>query len=271
MQTDKVHNTDIPFPELRGKLAALRYPALTEIKMDGEYNALFYNKSKIVGGESKFITVNKYGRVRQDFPALMELQATLDASEAQSCTMLSELYYEDGKLGKLYGLNSNKESDSLSLHVFDVAGVNSMHVGKYELAERKEILYDLIGTDQAKVKLCQTELDVVEQFNLATSAGYEGIVAKALDSKLVMGPCSWVKMKWKDQTDYEVILVDSSKERIEVRVPTPGNTHISVGVKAPNKYKKHIKVGDFVTIEHQGILPSGSLRHPTLIKKKEWV
>jgi hypothetical protein len=43
-----------------------------------------------------------------------------------------------------------------------------------------------------------------------------------------------------------------------------------VGLKAPNRYKKHIKIGDKVTVEHQGVLASGSLRHPVLIPRKEW-
>jgi len=115
--------------------------------------------------------------------------------------------------------------------------------------------------------------EVEKFFNERIALGYEGIVVKNFGSPIVLGPCDWVKIKNKDQTDYEIVEIDQDKERIEVLVPCfvpVGQGFIHVGVKAPNRYKKYLKVGDKVTIEHQGVLDSGSLRHPVLIPKKEW-
>jgi ATP-dependent DNA ligase len=247
----------------------MNYPAFVECKMDGEYTVIFYKRGV------KCFTVNKYGKVREDYPALLELYVALEHSEADSCTMLAELYFKDGKLGRLYDLNSNKESDTLKLHVFDVAGINGQHVGKLPLVERKELLFELIGSLQCKTQMAYSKNDVENMFQeTAFKFGYEGIVVKSLASTLTMGPCDWVKMKYKDRSDYEVRVVDPVLERIEVNVPhiTGGMTNgtVNVGCKAPNRYKKHIKVGDMVTIEHQGVLDSGSLRHPVLIPRKEW-
>ena len=41
-----------------------------------------------------------------------------------------------------------------------------------------------------------------------------------------------------------------------------------VGVKLVDKYKSRVKIGDVVTIEHQGILSGGGLRHPVYIPKE---
>lgn len=158
--------------------------------------------------------------------------------------------------------------------VFDVIGWNG-DLRRSPLIDRLEALQALNLTAYTpKSVMANDKAELITFFKDTTSLGYEGIVAKNLNESFPAGPCTWAKLKYKDQSDYPVLALDPVKERIEIAVPNPHpagkNIPVIVGVKAPNRYKVHIKVGDMVTIEHQGVLASGSLRHPVLIKKKEW-
>ena len=268
-------SVDMPIPELRRKLGSMKYPAFGEIKYDGEFTFIFYEGNKIC-------TVNKYNKLRTQFPQLNDIRDDIfDCGRAQSATMLAELYYGEGKRNALYDLNSNKESDTLNLKIFDLLELYGNDMTQEQLVDRKEALQDIFPTNTqflAKTKVIKDKIGAEEYFKWTTDNGYEGAVIKSLDSHLVSGPCSWVKMKFKDQSDYEVHLIDPSKERIEVLVPIvsahPSGTaqkFVRVGVKAAQRYKRHIKVNDKVTVEHQGVLDSGSLRHPVLIPKGEWL
>jgi len=272
MKTRKVTKA-IPFPELRGSVDNVTYPALAEAKYDGEYTVIHWHR-KIPA-----VAMNKYGKCREDFSALNDLNELLLNSEANSCTLLAELFFGTGVANSLYELLSNKESNDLHLSIFDCAGINGKHIGKMSLMDRKELLFELIGNNFAPFSSVVNSKKEAEDYfaHMTDVMKFEGIVLKSLDSTLVMGPCGWAKMKKKDQSEFEVLVVDPVAERIEVGVPVTdksrmliGNQLVSVGCKAPNKYKSHIKVGDMVTIEHQGILASGSLRHPVLIPKTEW-
>ena len=256
------------FPELRGSVEHIRYPAWCEIKYDGELCYIIYAGDTIC-------TVNKYGTVREDFPALTEINQQLKSKNVKACILLAELYHEEGKIQLGGELNSNKTSDLLNLKAFDILQLNEDLVSEETFIDRREGLVDCLG-DLAIGGFVANDRGQAEQyFHERVAEGFEGIVMKEFDSHLVMGPCSWAKMKNKDQTDYKVGMVEVDKERIEVSVPGPGGgkggtNYIVVGCKAPNKYKKHIKVGDMVTIEHQGVMLSGSLKHPVLIPKPEW-
>jgi len=263
-------NSKPGFPELRGSIGHIKWPAWAEVKYDGE---LAY----VMMTPKQACTINKYGTIRENFPALDAICHHLRMKDVEAGIFLGELYHGGGKLHAIYDLNSNKSSDTLNLKIFDVVQINKDLVTDHSLLDRKEYLAEILDKDML-VEGCVVEdaaaCDVY--FEAMKANKYEGIVVKEFESKLVMGPCSWAKMKGKERTEYLVSLVDQSKERIEVTVPTgtkPGLTlpsSVKVGVKAPNRYKKHISKGDRVTIEHQGVLPSGSLRHPVLIPDPSW-
>ena len=264
MQVSKIDNKAIAFPQLRGSLAGLRYPALAEIKYDGEFNYIY------ISAKDTF-TINKYGTMRRDFPALNEI-GKMVRGLASSATLLCEVYWNEGKLGALYELLSHKKDDAIKLSVFDIIEFDGSNMKDEEFITRREVLHELgLGRWLPKCWVVADEIDVQQRFKETTDEGYEGIVVKDLSAKYVAGPCTQVKMKKKDRTEYEVGHIDATLERIEIKVPTtPAPAYIMVGCKAPNRYKKHIKLGDMVEIEHQGVLKSGSLRHPVLIPKKGW-
>ena len=260
--TKLLNSTSFPVPKLRGSLSAIKFPAFGEVKYDGEFTFIFY-------GDGKIATMNKYNKVRTDFPMLNGIR---DNMKCDSAVMLAELFYADGKRNRLYDLNSNKESDDLGLSVFDLLECDGVNLQKEPLIDRKEKLIEVCRVN-IRSKMLMNKADAHSFFQWTVNEGYEGAVIKSLDSPLVEGPCSWVKMKMKDRSDYTVGLVDTHKERIVILVPAILNGRlgeVSVGCKASLRYKRHIKVGDKVTVEHQGVLASGKLRHPVLIAKKEW-
>lgn len=251
------------WPELRGSLECMRYPALAEIKLDGEFDFIYYDELK----KPYMWTVNKYGTTRSEYAELDRLGGILWDKGIRRCVLMGELYFDKGKKGQLYQLLERKKiDDNLHLCPFDIYSLNENSLAHESLLTRKEILNDLIGQwGNLESKVVQNSIDVQVFFEAVTMAEYEGIVVKSLDEQLILGPCNWVKVKFKDKNDLFVAFVDGTQERIEVI-----HRNVGVGVKCPNKYKKFIKPGDTVTIEHQGVLASGSLRHPVLIPKKEW-
>jgi len=273
MLSSKIDGKQISYPQLRGTVASIKYPALAEIKMDGELNYIR------IDDDDKPYTINKYGTMRADFPALNDIAENLKDEGIDTATILCELYWDEGKLGALYELLSKKKDDGVKLSVFDMIEVNGECIRNQSLLDRKEMMSELkLGAWTPKCWVVEDKDEMQARFEETMTMGFEGIVVKDLESKFVQGPCSWVKMKYKDQNDCAVSMIDPVKERIEIMYMSPDPTSstntgvrmVPVGVKAPNSYKKHIKVGDIVTIEHQGVLTSGSLRHPVLIAKKEW-
>jgi ATP-dependent DNA ligase len=264
MITTKLNgNLSMPVPELRGSLASMKYPAFAELKADGEFTFIIYDGGNIT-------TMNKYNKMRSDFPALNKIKTELEQHNVKSCTLLAELVYGPGKRNALYELLKNKESDSLGLYPFDILDLDGARLDNLPLVDRKEHLIDILGNLAGQVTMVHNKSQAEDCFKNAVLCGWEGVVIKSMDGKLRGGPCDWVKMKMKDRTDYQVWTVDSTQERIEVQVPSANGGITIVGCKAPMRYKGHIKIGDIVTIEHQGVLESGSLRHPVLIAKKEW-
>lgn len=263
-----------PYPELRGSISSLQFPAFAEVKLDGEYNQVEY-RTEDYGNKRAIFCVNKYGTIKSDFPALNDVLERIER-KADSCTFICEVFTNDGSLGELYTFLKMKKSDALQLVIHDISMLDGTDLTRRSTLDRKEILNEVLGADMAmKTRLVQSKDEAKDLFESLTGKGYEGIVLKDLHSPLVYGPCGWVKMKYKDRSDYKVTFIDPNRERIEiVAIYSPSMAPVSrveVGVKAPNKYKRYIQVGDMVTIEHQGVLKSGSLRHPVLIKKKEWI
>lgn len=261
-------------PELRGSLDGMRYPAFAEQKYDGEFGFLLRPDGGCLW------MINKYNKARRDFPALDAIEAQLDSKGVSSVMLLGELYYGQGTQGSLYELLSHKEDDRLNIALFDIAFLDGEDLRKFPLLERRETLMRLFDTDDTKLFLIPPVVvtdkeEVREFFERCTQIGkFEGIVVKPLDSPLILGPCPWAKVKYKDQSDYVVYSIDPVKERIEIEASVvsavSGNPmRVVVGVKVSNKDKAVLKVGDMVTIEHQGVLKSGSLRHPVFIGKAE--
>jgi len=257
----KVYKTyPVEFPKLRGSLDALKYPAFVEPKYDGELNkAICYGNAKLS---------NKSGKIRYDCPITNDIQWIVGSDFYQ---LLGELYFPPGHRGDLYNLLKNQNSDELHFVVFDIISLStkekSITICKEPLIKRKEILLEMFRNKQSanveliSVDFCNNKKEVMESYEKWIARGFEGAVAKSINSRYSSDYVNWVKLKKKDRSNFVVTKVDPTLERIEITV---GGTK-KVGVKCLEKYKKNIKVGDIVEIEYQGILSTGGLRHPVLI------
>lgn len=270
------------FPELRGNLANLRWPCFAEIKYDGEATLIGFHDAAPI----PIFTCNKYGTMRKEWSKLDQIADILRDKGIKRAMFLAELIYGKGKLRDLYNLLSHKYDDSLNLKIFDVCFIESeeetMHAEQTQLIERKEKLGKIFEATPylPDIKLVNNKDEAEAYFSNCIYAGYEGIVLKSLEGFLISGPCDWVKRKFKDRTEYTINRIDTTRERIEILIPLPLNQvsksvqskicssgfwYVVCGVKVINRYKKYLKVGDRVLIEHQGVLDSGSLRHPVYI------
>jgi len=250
MIVTKNNNIRQGFPECRG--STITYPCYAEIKLDGELN--WFNNGKLY---------NKSGKTREKCP----ITDALDTKH----TLIGELYYGRGQLGQLYPLLSHQDSDDLNYCVFDVLTTTTPPGLTYE--ERREILLNEVK-ESAHVSIVPTwYLEEKEQLDELKeevwNEGFEGLVVKSPNSMYQTGPCKWVKIKKKDRNDYQVVYIDPSLERVEVLVQLPSVGYRRVGVKVVNRYKSRLKLHDSITVEHQGQLSAGGLRHPCYIPKEK--
>ncbi|MDD5496587.1 MAG: hypothetical protein PHP46_05765 [Candidatus Omnitrophica bacterium] len=241
------------YPELRGDIRTIRYPAYIEAKIDGELN-WFKPDNKCL--------INKSGKIRSSFPITKELSHIKHR-------LLGELYWGDGKAGALYEFLKHQTDDELKFMVFDVD-----MPGTY-LDRRLWLIEHISPTPHVRIvdaSRALTKDDIEPNYDYYVHGlHYEGIVVKSGDSRLIMGVCPWVKMKNKETSDLPVAYIDPTQERIDVWVQLSDDNRIGkmCGVKVMNKIKATLKIGDIVEIEHQGILSQGGLRHPTFIRKRE--
>ncbi len=243
-----------PFPELRGDLKAMRYPAYCEPKLDGEMNWYIRDSSYPTGA-----LLNKSGKVRLGFPIISELQSI------GKVRLLGELHWGDGRAGDLYEFLKHQDDDELRFTVFDV-DIPSGYKGRHEWLRLHIMPSAHVSIADSYLAHDQTQVNYY--YKDCIKRGYEGIVVKSADSRLIMGPCSWVKIKHRETITCIILKIDYNRERIEVM----GDPEMkSIGVKVPNKVKTTLKVGDLVEIEHMGVLSQGGLRHPCYIRKVgEW-
>ena len=249
-----IQPTGLSFPELRGMLTFIRYPAFVEVKIDGELNE--YSTNRIGEGH----LVNKSGKTRNNCPITDDLkQYDID--------VIGELYYPPGKAGDLYKLLANNQSDQLQFAIFDILRFEGTDMKPLDFMTRREKLIEIVKPT-AHVRLVPTEMvnspaEITEYFTNTVKQGYEGIVVKNIDERYITGPCAWVKLKDKKTVDVPVVNISTNQERIDIKINKRW-----VGVKVVDKDKKTLNIGDIVEIEHQGQLSGGGLRHPVFKRKR---
>jgi len=248
-------DTSITFPELRGNIDHIRYPCFVELKYDGEFNVALISP---LGKHS--LLINKSGKARMDFPIIDDLRSMIDRAE-----LVGELYVMSGKQGEFYDLQKNFKPEELRFVVFDILEYNGENTKEWPLIERKELLAEVITKTAhvrvMPVRIASNKAELLRIIDTAYNAEYEGVVVKNMDGRYITGPCSWVKIKRKDENIYSVSHIDEALERIEVMVGGPMVAR-PVGLKVSHDLKKTLKIGDLVRVEHQGILSKGGLRHP---------
>jgi len=256
-------------PKLRGNpIGIIPGQCVAQVKYDGEFNMLYTDAGQIH-------LVNKYGRCRFNCAFLDKYRFP------ENSQFMCELVYGEGYWGDLYKFLSHKDDDdALDIKIFDVLRLSGENMVKKSCFERIQALRHVNLTTSLNslvffpfnIPLATTAIIDASKigtfFSEFVAAGYEGIVVKNINEQLSLPTTNWVKMKSHDQSDFKIVEIDSIKERITVGVEIFGNASaIWVGVKVMDKDKATLKVGDLVTIEHQGILPSGSLRHPVYLGK----
>ena len=249
------------FPELTGKIETIRYPVYVEPKIDGITNWLYLpslGNPAINDVEGPYL-VNGNGKVLSDLPIAREMEMTYSPHR-----FLGELHCGNGKAGDFYRIKGASENE-LNFMIYDID-----MPGTYE--ERSKWLDGHIN-DSEHIKLirqhrCTLRSQVEYYFEEFVKQGYEGIVTKSFDSRLIMGPCPWVKMKHKETLDLKVSRISPTQERIEVLVPLETGS-IACGVKVMNNIKATLKVGDIVEIEHLGRIDGGNLRSPVFKRKRD--
>jgi len=248
------------FPQLRGSKEFIKYPCFVEHKYDGEANYYIKEQDKLG------YLVNKYGRIRNNL-----ITAELDEmfNDFAQVIVFGELYVNGGIRGALYDLLKHKENDDM-LHFACIEMVSLDDEDIPTLMTSKEMLNEIVfnapHVHVIPFKLVDNEREMEQQYMHILEQGYEGAVVKWIHSPCYTnGPVPWTKIKYKDQSDFEVVHIDPVKDRIEVSVENPEGKSRRVGVKCTPNQKRLLRVGGRATVEHQGFLSQGGLRHPVFI------
>ena len=245
------------YPELRGSADKIVYPAWAEIKFDGEFN--WYINDHLTPP----FFVNKSGTLRRW--EICQIVADLIKEPVQ---LIGEMCWGVGRKGDLYEFLKHQKDDLLRFRPFDIVMYKHQGLTREPFIARKELLTKLFPRMEVCGKIVHDKKEMEDYFDEVVGKGFEGIVVKGLNSPLLFGPCSWVKIKKLDDSNFIIHSIDPVRERIEVEVPvagkgTPTKPVIrTVGVKVCNKDKAGLNVRDVVNIEYQGILANGGLRHP---------
>ncbi len=255
-----------PLPDIEGSWVYVKYPCVAEVKLDGEFN---YFESYLI---------NKYGRVRHDFAITQELCGFKGI-------LAGELYYNTGK-SFFEEMLSHKFADELKYSVFDILEYEGVSVVNEPLHYRRTLLETFLPagehirlTEQVR---CKDKPAVQAFYDKVVAQGYEGIVVKNLDSKFVNGTCqSWFKIKHTDTLDVLCIGYKKGKDAIAIGtekkpIGAVGNAGVEFGkalqlVKAQDiigedKEYFYVKPRYCVEIKHYGVLKSGMLRNPVMIR-----
>lgn len=195
----KDYRFDFP-DEIRGTLQSVQFPAVAQVKMDGELGQLIRRPERI-----EIVNKAEYGRHRQDFAPTREAQAL------PSCTLIGEIYWADGK--DFYELLRHRDHDALRFAVFDIADREGQDVRALSYHERWQMLKELFTTERVghALHLVETQrvTDIAQVqclFGSYVRMGYEGVVLKSLQMKL-QGRYStqMAKLKMKATADLAVL------------------------------------------------------------------
>ncbi|MDX1373025.1 MAG: hypothetical protein R3321_11175, partial [Nitrososphaeraceae archaeon] len=116
-------------PKIVGSIDSITYPALAQVKYDGEICMAVISNSVC-----KLYSEPHIGRVRTHCPITTEL---LSAGYDNSI-LLGELYYGDGK--NLFQFLMHKTSDDLKFAVFDIIKYKGKSIKGQPLSERMSTL-----------------------------------------------------------------------------------------------------------------------------------
>jgi hypothetical protein len=151
-------------------------------KCDGELGLVVYDRN----GES--YTLNKWGRRRQDYPALNELIEALNKTPVTHAKFLAELYAkEDGKplkLPQFISLVKGQDQDLSKIHlgIFDLLMLERNPVSYDYKWKMEEVATWLKGCSHVSVvpfTLSRTLQDVKDFWNTYVEGqGYEGLVIR---------------------------------------------------------------------------------------------
>jgi len=184
-------------------------PGLTTItaKADGEFTKLAY-----CNGQS--YTLNRWGHLRSDFPALNEFNEAMKRTQVKELVVLCELYAVDGeKLLKLPQFihcikNQNKDLEKVRIGVWDLVSVDGKEVTENYAWRLEEVSKWLNGCTMVKVLpfILPKTLKEIEEFwrHYVEELKYEGIVVRNNNEIF----------KLKTEGELDAVIIAINKERL---------------------------------------------------------
>ena len=110
-------NYELPVCKYRGGWKDIKYPCLVSLKLDGELTYVIKKGSKVLS-----VNKPKYGRHREDYPALNALKEV-----PGDAIYLGELHWSEGRTKEdFYGLLRNKTNNLLRLTLWGVLQFKQM-------------------------------------------------------------------------------------------------------------------------------------------------
>lgn len=174
----------------------------------------------------------------------------------------------------------------LKLVVFDVLRCDGQDTRSLPWHERRAILEAANFESLQHVQRVETFPSSPRTYQVAVELGFEGVVCKVRDSVYVNTRShSWIKLKATDTCDAVITgFKDGTGNRVgEVgalqvtlydanNVPTGVTTTVSGmtdAVRADMKANPNTWLGTVIEVKHNGVLPSGKVKHPRFIRRRD--
>jgi len=164
-------------------IKVIPYLTVVQVKVDGEFTLLRYQRN------GNTYTVNRFGHLRMDFPALNEFKTAMDKTATEKAELLCELYaVEDGKPLKLpsfiHYIKSKDEKLIGKIHIgiWDLLKIDGKTVNQPREWRYQEVASWLKGCQLVSVLPYIKPKIIFEIENFwklyVETRGYEGIVIR---------------------------------------------------------------------------------------------
>jgi len=201
-----------PSMKVLSSIEDVSVPSIIQVKADGELEYLHYNRLGFSLTTAQAYTLNKWGKLRTDFPALNQLIEALNKSQFTQAEILCELYAKQN--GKplilpqfIHAIKGNPpQLDLINIGIFDILTLNGEPFNEqpiYKWQTIEPLIKDCTNVHILPYMEATHKSDVYDFWKThVEKLGYEGIIIRNNDE-------IW---KLKPKGEFDAVIIGINKE-----------------------------------------------------------